>query len=123
MGAESGHDLLTRGLAAEAEKQFREAVQLDPTNAPAHAGWAAALEQTGDYTNSRAQAGAALHLERSVEAYVTLARLDMRDGNLPAASSDVQNALALQPTNAAALVLQREIVNRTSTATASAQKQ
>jgi len=120
---ESGRDLLSRGLAAEAEKQFREAVQLDPANAAAHAGWAAALEQAGDYTNSRAQAATALRLEPSVEAYVTLTRLDMRDGNLAAATADVQNALALQPANAAALVLQREIVNRTSTATTSAQKQ
>ncbi len=109
---ERGRDLLNEGLVAEAEQNFREAIQLQPDDASCHAALATALERKGDFTKARSEAQAALRLNESAEAYVVLTRLEMRDNNLEAARLDVQRALTLQPGNGAALVLQREIANR-----------
>src|SRR4029077_16698871 len=108
-----GRELLNEGLTAEAEHNFREAVQLQPGDVAAHTALAAALERKGDFAQARSEAQTALKLGDSAEAYVVLTRLEMRDNNLPAAQNDVQRALALQPTNGSALVLQRELASRT----------
>ena len=113
---ERGRDLLNDGLVAEAVQNFREATQLQPNDPNAHAALAGALERQGDFAQSRAEAQTALRLGDSAEAYVVLTRLEMRDNNLDAARLDVQRALALQPANGAALVLQRELANRSTTA-------
>jgi tetratricopeptide (TPR) repeat protein len=111
---ERGRDFLTEGLVSEAEQNFRESVQLQPNDAGCHAALATALERKGDFMQARSEAQAALRLGESADAYVVLTRLEMRDNNLEAARLDVQRALALQPGNGAALVLQREIANRSS---------
>jgi tetratricopeptide (TPR) repeat protein len=108
-----GHQLMTDGLLSQAERNFREAVLLEPNDPACHAALAAVLERKGDIAQSRAEAEAALKLGESAEAYVVLTRLEMRDNNLVAARSDVEHALALQPANDAAQVLQREITSRT----------
>ena len=109
---ERGRELFNEGLAAEAEKHFREACQLDPQNAAAHAALASVLEREGDVKNARTEAEAATSSSPSAEAYIVLTRLDMRAGDLTAAAMDVERALTLQPGNAAAQMLDREIKAR-----------
>jgi tetratricopeptide (TPR) repeat protein len=104
-----GDQLLEQGLLLEAEREFREAIGLDPTNAPAHVGLARFLEATRDYAAARAEAGAALRLRPSVEAFMVLARLDLRDNDPQAAQESVNRALALDPENADAQALRRAI--------------
>ncbi|HKD92665.1 MAG TPA: tetratricopeptide repeat protein, partial [Terriglobales bacterium] len=109
---ERGRELFNEGLAAEAEKHFREACQLDPQNAAAHAALASVLEREGDVKNARTEAEAATSSSPSAEAYIVLTRLDMRAGDLTAAAMDVERALTLQPGNTAAQMLDREIKAR-----------
>ena len=106
---ERGRELLEQGLVSEAEKQFREAVILDPANASAHAGLARVLESNQDSAGARNEARASLRLGASAEAYLVLARLDLAENNSAAAQQNVQQALALDPGNAAAVALQHDI--------------
>lgn len=107
--AQRGAELMEQGLLLEAEREFREAIVLDPGNAQAHAGLARFLEATRDYPNARIEARAALRLRPSVEAFLALARLDLRDNNPQAAQESVNRALALEPGNADAQALRRAV--------------
>jgi Flp pilus assembly protein TadD len=107
--AQRGAELMDQGLLLEAEREFREAIGLDPTNAQAHTGLARFLEATRDYANARAEARTALRLRPSVETFLALARLDLRDNNPQAAQESVNRALALDPGNADAQTLRRAI--------------
>lgn len=104
-----GAELLDQGLLLEAEREFREAIVLDPTNAGAHAGLARFLEATRDYATARNEARTALRLRPTVEAFLVLARLDLRDNNAQAAQESVNRALALDPASADAQALQRAV--------------
>jgi Tfp pilus assembly protein PilF len=104
-----GEDLLQQGLAGEAEKEFREAVLLDPANAEAHSGLARVLESDQDSTGARNEARASLKLKQNAEAYLVLARLDLRENNSSAAAQNIEHALALDPANAAAAALKRDL--------------
>jgi len=106
---ERGRELFDQGLVGEAEKQFREAVILDPASAAAHAGLARVLESNQDAAGARNEAKASLKLGASAEAYLVLARLDLAQNNSTAAQQNVQQALALDPANAAAVALQHDI--------------
>jgi Flp pilus assembly protein TadD/TolB-like protein len=99
-----GHQLLTQGFLTEAEREFREAIALNPTNAEAHAGLAGALE-TGDPAAARSEAQAALHLRSFAEPFLVLAALDLRDNKVEAAGHEVDQALRLEPGNPVALAL------------------
>ena len=107
--AQRGGELLDQGLLLEAEHEFREAIVLDPTNATAHAGLARYLETTRDYAAARVEARTALRLHPSLEAFLVLARLDLRDNNAPAAQESVDRALALDPSNTDAQALRRAV--------------
>lgn len=104
-----GQELLQAGLMGEAEKQFREAVVLEPASAEAHAGLARTLEAVQDNVGARNEARMAIKLQPTAEAYLVLARLDMAENKLPAAAQNVEHALALDPGNAAATALKRDI--------------
>ncbi len=106
---EQGMNLLDKGLTADADREFHEAVVQDPTNATAHAGIASVAESRGDAVMARSEANSSIQLEPNVEAYLVLARLDLKENNLDSASRQVEHALALQPSNAAALSLKREV--------------
>ncbi|HZQ92128.1 MAG TPA: tetratricopeptide repeat protein [Terriglobales bacterium] len=114
---ERGRQFLADGFLLEAEQQFREAVMLNPANAAAHLGWAAALEKS-DAARSRSEALAAVRLQPSAEAYLILARLDLRDNRTDEAAANVARALELEPANAAALTLQRAVAARQGAASA-----
>ncbi len=105
---ERGRELLSQGFVGEAEREFREASTLDQANAAAIAGLAAALEGS-DPAAARAEANTALRLRASSDAYLVLARLELRDNNLEAASRNVERALELEPANATAAALKRTI--------------
>lgn len=104
-----GRQLLEEGVGSEAEKQFREAVVLDPTNAEAHAGLARVLESVQDAAGARNEAKAALALKPSAEAYLILARLDLMENKTASAEQNADHALALDPANAAAVALKRDL--------------
>ncbi len=104
-----GKDLLARNDIAGAESEFREAITLDYNNAAAHAGMARALEQHGDTFNARSEAQTAVRLQPNADAYLVLARLDLKQNRLDAASAAVKNALKLEPENSAAQALQRDL--------------
>lgn len=109
-----GRDLLNKGLTADAEKDFREAVMLDPTNAAAHAGLARAAETLSDFPAARNEARTSLNLLPNIDAYLVLARLEMNDNNLDAATDAVTRALALEPANASAQAAKRAIEDKRS---------
>jgi tetratricopeptide (TPR) repeat protein len=106
---EHGCDLLSHGFTVEAAQELREAVQLDPSNPAAHAALAEALEGGNDIVGARSEAQASLKLKPSVQAYVVLARLDLRDNKLDMAMQNVDRALALDGNNASTLKLKQTI--------------
>jgi Flp pilus assembly protein TadD/TolB-like protein len=106
-----GQELLQSGLPVEAEKEFREAVALNPGNAGAHAGLAAVLENDQDITGARNEARMSLKLQPTAEAYLVMARLDLAENKSSSAAQNVDRALALDPTNAAAAALKRDIAS------------
>jgi tetratricopeptide (TPR) repeat protein len=109
---ERGRELMQQGFRPEAERNFREAVRLDPTNAAAHAGLARILEMNKDGAGARAEAETAERLQPSAEALLVLARLDLQQDQIAEAEHNVQLALTLEPQNAAALELQRTIAEK-----------
>lgn len=109
-----GQQLLDQGLVGEAEREFREAVILDPSNADAHCGLARVLESSQDENGARNEAKVALRLKPMVTAYLVLARLDLGDNNPAAAEQNVEHALALDPANAAAATLKHDIATAVS---------
>lgn len=104
-----GDELMEQGVVIEAEKQFREAVKLDPSNAAAHAGLARVLEVNQDSAAARKEAQAALRLKPLPDAYLVLARLDLAENNSSAAQKNLDQALALDPANAAAVGLKHDL--------------
>jgi Flp pilus assembly protein TadD len=108
---EQGQQMLAEGFTQEAEKRFREAVLLDPANAAAHAGLAASLV-SGDPAMARSEAATAIRLQPSAQAYVVLAQLDLRENKLQEAAEDADRALSLEPANAGAQAVKREITAR-----------
>jgi Tfp pilus assembly protein PilF/TolB-like protein len=108
---ERGRDLLNQGFMGEAEKQFREAIVLDPTNAAAHLGMARVLAEDKP-SEARAEVRSALILQPSADAWLVLAQLDLLENKPEQASQEVERALELEPANAAAATLKRDIATR-----------
>jgi tetratricopeptide (TPR) repeat protein len=110
-----GHEFLEQGFKAEAERDFREAVQLDPTSAAAHVGLACVLEDINE-PSARAEAQTALRLQPiSTDALLVLARLDLKTNQTQSAEEIVDRVLVLEPNNPAALALKRTIMDRLGT--------
>jgi tetratricopeptide (TPR) repeat protein len=107
--ATRGDELLSQGFTAEAEKEFREAISLDPANAQAHTGLARILESSNDATAARSEAEAALRLKPLTDALLVLARLDLRENKIEAAAQNVNKALRLEPSNPAAQALKTAV--------------
>ena len=106
---ERGQDLMKHGFPGEAEREFREAIVLDPTNADAHVGLARSLEASGNSAGAVNEANAALRMQPSAEALLVIARLNLRQNRLEAASEEVNRALVLEPGNSAALELKKAL--------------
>jgi tetratricopeptide (TPR) repeat protein len=107
--ADRGRQLLQQGFTMEAEHEFREAINLNASNADAHAGLASVLEAANDFAGARLEAEQALRLRQSAEPLLVLARLDLRENKNDAASEEVDRALKLDPSNNTAQALKRTI--------------
>ncbi len=107
--ADRGHELLRQGFITEAEREFREAASLNMANADAHSGLASVLEANNDEGGARLEAEQALRLRQFPEPLLVLARLDLRDNKTEMASTELDRALKLDPSNNAALALKRAV--------------
>ena len=106
---ERGHQLLAQGFLTEAEAEFRKALALNSTNAEAHSGLASVLEAENELAAARSEAEQALRLRQFSEPLLVLAKLDLRDNRAEAAAENIDKALHLEPSNAAALALKRAV--------------
>ncbi len=110
---ELGKELMAHGFAAEAEAEFRHAAAVDPSSPAPRAALAAALAENndagGDAREARAQAEASLRIRESAEAYLILARLDLRENRMEAAAQNISRALQLEPGNQAGQDLKRTL--------------
>jgi Tfp pilus assembly protein PilF/TolB-like protein len=104
-----GRQLLAQGFASDAKKAFEEAITLDPTSATAHAGLAETYAALGNDQQAVSEASAALKLQPSAGAFLLLARQNLKDNKLSAASEQVEQALQLDPRNQDAQALKRTI--------------
>ncbi|MDE3148626.1 MAG: tetratricopeptide repeat protein [Acidobacteriota bacterium] len=101
---------LDRGLLLEAERLYQSAIAADGKVAEAHAGLAEVRQRSGDATDARKEARAALDIDPSAQAYLVLGRLDLAAGDLSAAGTEAGQALKLDPTSRTAQELNRQIV-------------
>src|SRR5208337_2128409 len=106
---ELGKELLAHGFSAEAEAEFRHAAAVDPSSTAPLNALAEAYDARGDAREARAQAEASLRLRESAEAYVILARLDLRENRIEAATQNINRALQLEPGNPAGQDLERTL--------------
>jgi tetratricopeptide (TPR) repeat protein len=113
---ERGGQMLSQGFVLEAEKEFRDAIAHDPSVAEGHTGlaqsletWSASAPAASLVEAARAEAHTSLRLKPTADAYLVLARLDMRENKLDSAIASLSEALALEPKHDAALVLKRAI--------------
>jgi Flp pilus assembly protein TadD/TolB-like protein len=110
---ELGKELLAHGFIAEAEAEFRHAAAIDPSSTAPFTALAAVLaddhEASGAASEARAQAEAALRIHESVDAYLILARLDLRENRMEAAAQNINRVLQLEPANPAAQDLKRTL--------------
>ena len=104
-----GYQLLRQGFLSEAEREFREAIALNPSNVEAHGGLAGVLEASGSLAEARSEAEEALRLHPSAEPLLVLARLDLRDNRTGTAAEEIDRALRLEPSNLAAQALKRAV--------------
>jgi Flp pilus assembly protein TadD/TolB-like protein len=117
-----GDQLLRQGFLSEAEREFREAISLNPENAEAHAGLANVLESTNNAAGARSEAEEALRWRQFAEPLIVLARLDLRDNRPEAAAEEVDRALRLEPNDASAQELKHTLADRLGQQTQSAPK-
>jgi tetratricopeptide (TPR) repeat protein len=110
---ELGKELLAHGFTTEAEAEFRHAAAVDPSSTAPLTALAAALAQDndprGDAREARVQAEASLRIRESAEAYLILARLDLRENRMEAAAQNIDRALQLEPGNQAGQDLKRTL--------------
>jgi Flp pilus assembly protein TadD/TolB-like protein len=104
-----GDRYLNEGLLLEAEREFQLALAADTHSSGAHAGLAAVRERDGEVDSARTEARASLALQPNAPAYVVLAKLDIAAHQLSAATTDVNEALRLDPSNPAARSLKGTI--------------
>jgi tetratricopeptide (TPR) repeat protein/TolB-like protein len=105
----NGKSYLGRGLMLEAEREFQLALAANMNDADAHAGLAEVRRRNGDNPQARAEAQASLKIRPNAAAWLTLARLDRTEHQLPAAREDVTHALEVDPGNSDARGLQQSL--------------
>ena len=106
---ELGKELLAHGFTTEAEAEFRHAAAVDPSSSAPLTALAEDYDARGDAREARAQAEAALRIRESAEAYLILARLDLRENRMEAAAQNIDRALQLEPGNSAGQDLKRTL--------------
>jgi tetratricopeptide (TPR) repeat protein len=106
---ELGKELLAHGFTTEAEAEFRHAAAVDPSSTAPLTALAENYDARGNAREARAQAEAALRIRESAEAYLVLARLDLRENRMEAAAQNISRALQLEPGNPAGQDLKRTL--------------
>jgi len=106
---ELGKELLAHGFTTEAEAEFRHAAAVDPSSPAPLTALAEDYDARGDAFEARAQAEAALRIHESAEAYLILARLDLRENRIEEADQNIDRALQLEPGNPAGQDLKRTL--------------
>jgi len=109
---ELGKELLAHGFTTEAESEFRHAAAIDPGSTAPLTALAEDYDARGDATEARAQAEAALRIRETADAYIVLARLDLKENKIEAAVQDINRALQLEPANSAGQDLKRTLAVR-----------
>jgi Tfp pilus assembly protein PilF/TolB-like protein len=107
-----GKELLARNQPEQAKAEFRAAISAYSNSEAAHAQLAMLLEKDGDVSAARAEAQSSVRLKPNVDALLVLARTDLKQNQLPSAAGEADRALALEPANAAALAVKRDIAAR-----------
>jgi tetratricopeptide (TPR) repeat protein len=106
---ELGKELLAHGFTTEAEAEFHHAAAVDPSSTAPLTGLADDYDARGDAREARAQAEASLRIRESAEAYLVLARLDLRENRMEAAAQNINRALQLEPGNPVGQNLKRTL--------------
>ena len=106
---ELGKELMAHGFTTEAEAEFRHAAAVDPSSSAPLTALAEDYDARGEAGEARSQAEAALRLRESAEAYLILARLDLRENRMEAAAQNINRALQLEPGNSAGQDLKRTL--------------
>ena len=106
---ELGKELMAHGFTSEAETEFRHAAAVDPSSAAPLTALAEDYDARGDAHEARAEAEAALRIRESADAYLILARLDLRENRMEAAAQNINRALQLEPGNSAGQDLKRTL--------------
>ena len=106
---ELGKELMDHGFTSEAETEFRHAAAVDPSSAAPLTALAEDYDARGDAHEARAEAEAALRIRESADAYLILARLDLRENRMEAAAQNINRALQLEPGNSAGQDLKRTL--------------
>ena len=106
---ELGKELLAHGFTTDAEAEFHHAAAVDPSSTAPFTALAEDYDARGDAREARAQAEAALRIRESTEAYLILARLDLRENRMEAAAQNINRALQLEPGNPAGQNLKRTL--------------
>jgi tetratricopeptide (TPR) repeat protein len=106
---ELGKELLAHGFTTDAEAEFRHAAAVDPSNTAPLTALAEDYDARGDGPQARAEAEAALRIRESAEAYLILARLDLKENKTESAAQNINRALQLEPGNSAGQYLKRTL--------------
>ncbi|MFQ5662342.1 MAG: tetratricopeptide repeat protein [Terriglobia bacterium] len=110
---ERGQDLFTRGALESAQREFTQAILLDPDAYLAHFFLAEIYQRQGRLQEAISELKASLWSQESVRARLRLAEIYLKQNHLPQARQQVQAALALEPDNAAARALAARLPART----------
>jgi tetratricopeptide (TPR) repeat protein len=106
---ERGRDFLDRGEVEPAQREFTEAVLLDPASHHGHFFLAQIYQRQGRLEEAVAELKASLWSQETVEARLRLAELYLAQQDARNAREQVQAALALEPENAEARALDARI--------------
>ena len=106
---ELGRELLAHGFQSEAESEFRHAATIAPSSPVPITALGELADARGNPQEARAQAEASLRMHESVDAYLLLAHLDMREDRMTTAAQSLDRVLQLEPGNRAAQDLKRTL--------------
>ena len=109
---ELGKELLAHGFTHEAEAEFRHAATVDPSSPAPLTALAEDYDARGDAREARVQAEAALRIRESAQAYLILARLDLKENRMEAAAQNINRALQLEPGNSVGQDLKRTLATK-----------
>ncbi|MGA9529953.1 MAG: tetratricopeptide repeat protein [Terriglobales bacterium] len=106
---ELGKELLAHGFFGDAESEFRHAATIDPAGPAPVTALGELADARGDSNEARTQAEASLRIHESVDAYLLLARLDLRQDRTNTAAKSLERVLQLEPGNRTAQDLKRTL--------------